>query len=1389
MLTISADLIKKRLLNTIFIIVSLLLVTPLANANDKIPDDLKKWEAWVLKDLPSVQCPVTYNQNKNYCAYPDSLSIEMKNKSGTFQQVWNIYATSWISLPGDITAWPQSVRVNGKSLPVVSRNNVPSMYLKKGRYRISGKFNWQQRPKSLSIPQQTGLIKLTINNKNVPLPDFRNGKLWLKTTDKNLHQNNRLDIQVFRKITDTIPLRVITQIKLDVSGQQREVILDGALLAGFVPSAINSRLPAQIDQKGQLKIQLRPGIWMIDVASFNQQQLKSISLPVYKKVWPKSEIWVLNQQPQLRLIKVIDKNSIDPNQTQLPQNWKSLPAYSMQAGEKLSFDVLKRGNPEPEPDQLSLSKKIWLDFNGDGFTVNDTITGKLSRQWRLNATDISLGQVILNGKPQFITENKEKQQGVEVRHGKLNLSADSRIEGSPRTISASGWDIDFSKVKATLYLPAGWKLMSLSGANSNRTWLKKWTLLDLFMVLITAIAIYKLFGLQWGAIALVTLTLVWHVHGAPQYIWINLIIAVALLRVLPKGRFYKMLYNYRLLSSILLIVIILPFMVNQVRTTLYPQLEFNNVISTTAHYRQNEKPVFNMFAQDAPVASEVDGMLAVPEPAVEEESLSDQWSSTRKRVRKFSLPSSDYKPKQVARIDPDAMIQTGPGLPSWRLHQYPLYWDGPVSKSQNISMTLLSPFMHGIFKILQIIFVLLLAWRLLDASSLKLPKFPKPPSLTRGGEVTTSTIILCASSFLFSVVPSPAEAAYPSQSLLNELKKELIKPAECLPQCASIESMSINLSAQKLEIRLRIHAAEDILLPLPVPIKQWIPNKIRMDGKEVTGLIRQHDSLLWLRAAKGPHSVVITGRVKHLNQLQFSFPLKPHDISLKMSGWSSEGMDKESHKITALTFLRVINKNKSAGLTEVEQSEIPVYAEVTRRLELGLDWYVTTHVRGISGTAYPVILNIPLLDGESVITDNIKVKDKHAVITLSNQQRSYSWTSKLDTSIIIRLQASMQGKFIEKWSLDASPVWHVEFKGIPVIYHQRQGNNWRPEWQPWPGEKIIISVGRPKGIEGKTLTIDSSTLILTPGEQITAAKLVFNLRSSLGGQHVIHLPVDADLQTVKINNQNMPIRNTKEGLSLPVSPGNQKIEIDWRESRGVSTIFHSPKIKLGSDSVNNAISIKPGYNRWVLFTSGPTIGPAVLFWGMLIVVIIIAYALGRIKGTPLNSLHWILLGFGLSASGPWGLVVIAGCIFALRARGNIKADKMSRRLFNFMQVGLIILIFIAVSTLFTVIEQGLLGSPDMQITGNGSSSYQLNWFSDRIASEIPETTFISVPVYIYRLLMLVWSIWLAFTLIKWAQWGWINYSKEGYWKSVLKEKIEKVQDSADKNNNNMLEKK
>lgn len=1333
-----------------FVTISIL-STPASWANTiSIPESLQEWVPWVLKDTPTAQCPILYNQNKHYCAYPSRLNISMGEKAGNFDQSWDVYGKSWIVLPGDIKNWPQNVRINKKAIPVISRDNKPAIQLEKGHYTITGEFNWQQRPKSLSIAKETGLVNLTIDKKKVVLPDFRSGKLWLKTTSTSTHQNNRVDLQIFRKVTDSIPLRVTTQIKLDVSGQQREIILEGALLNEFSPSAVHSKLPVQLDKNGRLKVQIRPGQWTIDIAAFNQKQLESITLPSFSKPWPTNEIWVLDQQTQLRLIKVVDKNSIDPNQTRLPNNWKSYPAYNMQAGEQLLFKVIKRGNPDPEPDQLSLTKKIWLDFDGGGFTVNDKLTGTLSKQWRLNASpDVALGQVTLNGKPQFITKDSNDKQGVEVRHGNLNLSADSRIDSDIREISAGGWDVDFNKAEATLYLPAGWKLFSLSGANTHSTWIDKWTLLDLFMVLITAIAIYKLWGLPWGALGLATLVFVWHEYSAPQYIWISLIIAIAILRSLAPGRFHKVVTGYRLLTSVLLLVITLPFIVNQARTALYPQLEFNNMSASNAAYTQD--------SVDLP--SSVETVRAVSRKVAEKSRMAEEdgmFSSVTGSGRSPYLQKN--KLEQMVSIDPDAMIQTGPGLPSWTLHQISLRWDGPVRQDQTISMMLISPAMNSILNILRIGLVLLLAWRLLEISSLKIPKLP--------AAATNSIFTVLIAGSLFSMSPTTAEAAYPSKDLLDQLHKELTKAPECLPQCASIETLAIDLSAKKLSLTLHIHVHSDVSIPLPVPIKQWSPSKVSVDGKPSIVLSRMDESALWIYLKEGTHTVQLSGRVDVLNQLQFSFPLKPHHIDLDIKDWTAEGMDAQAYKVTVLSFNRVVDKTQDAAVDKIEQKEIPVYAEVTRTLHLGLDWRVITQIRGVSGSAYPVILEIPLLAGESVVTENVKVIDDRAVVALSHPGQTIQWTSKLKVNDQIKLHASNHDQFIEKWSLNASAIWHIDYDGIPVIYHQRFDNQWQPEWQPWPGEDVTIKISRPEGLTGKTITIDSSTLTLTPGEQITASKLVFNLRSSLGGQHTIKIPEGADLQTVTINGQSMPIRPTAEGIALPVSPGNQKVEINWHEPRGISTFFKSSNINLGTDSVNHVIQVEPGHSRWVLFTSGPTMGPAVLFWGLFGIIVLIAYGLGRIKGTPLSTIQWLLLAIGLSASEPWAVVIIAVCILALKVRGSINTETMSNTKFNFIQIGLVGLIFISVSTLIVAIQQGLLGSPDMQIIGNGSNAYKLNWFSDRIPSTTPDSMMISAPVFVYRLMMLAWSIWLAFALIKWAQWGWGNFTKQEYWRSV-----------------------
>jgi hypothetical protein len=283
---------------------------------------------------------------------------------------------------------------------------------------------------------------------------------------------------------------------------------------------------------------------------------------------------------------------------------------------------------------------------------------------------------------------------------------------------------------------------------------------------------------------------------------------------------------------------------------------------------------------------------------------------------------------------------------------------------------------------------------------------------------------------------------------------------------------------------------------------------------------------------------------------------------------------------------------------------------------------------------------------------------------------------------------------------------------------------------------------------------------LKPGQRLRDVVLSFSLRSSQGGQHTITLPEHADLQSVAINGQTMPIRLQERKLTLPVTPGKQDVSINWHEESPIASVISTPSVDLGTASVNSRLNISLGQDRWVLWVHGPTLGPAILFWGVLAVIFIVSLGLGKISLTPLKHWQWFLLLIGLSQvpMAVAGIVIL--WLMLLGWRQNQTTDY---RHFNLLQVVLALLTLSSLGVLFAAVAEGLLSTPDMRITGNGSSAFNLNWYQDRSLSTLPSATVISVPVLAYRVLMLAWSLWLAVSLLNWLKWGWGCFASNGLW--------------------------
>jgi hypothetical protein len=236
-------------------------------------------------------------------------------------------------------------------------------------------------------------------------------------------------------------------------------------------------------------------------------------------------------------------------------------------------------------------------------------------------------------------------------------------------------------------------------------------------------------------------------------------------------------------------------------------------------------------------------------------------------------------------------------------------------------------------------------------------------------------------------------------------------------------------------------------------------------------------------------------------------------------------------------------------------------------------------------------------------------------------------------------------------------------------------------------------------------------------------------------------------------------------LTVPLTPGDHALSLEWRQPHAPAARFEGPVPTLGLPAVNVSIVAHLPEDRWVLMTRGPPLGPAMLFWPVLALVAALALALGRSRLTPLSAWQWGLLGIGLSQTSVFNAALLAGWlgVFALRAR---LPPAVSAFRHNAVQLLLAALTLAALSILYAAIRQGLLGAPEMWITGNGSRTGELHWYQDQVGQDLPRVEIWSLPLWIYRVAMLSWSLWLAVALLGWLRWAWQIASRDGLWRPI-----------------------
>ncbi len=1348
------------------LILAAVLATGLSTAHaqpfsrEELPPALRPWAPWVLDQVPGLGCATVRGQA--VCLWPGRLRLDLGPTGGTFALDLHADRAVDVRLPGSTEHWPQDVRLDGSSAPVFGPDGPPRLRASPGRHRLAGRFAWSRLPESLSVPVEIGLVDLRLDGQAVPRPRRDEaGLLWLRAGTEAVGEGESLRVQVFRRVQDGIPLFVETRLELEVAGRAREITLPGALLPGTVPVAVSGDLPARVE-KDALRVQVRGGRYSVSVEARVEGRPRAIGLPKEppKEPWPPREVWVFAADETQRQVEISGAAPIDPSRTELPEEWRTLPAFLLEPGASLALAEVRRGEAEPPPDALTLARELWLDPDGGAASVRDRFGGTLRATSRLDLLPPgTLGRIAVDGQDQLVTAHPEtKAAGVELRRSALNLAADSRL-ALRGAIAAVGWTTGVEQLRATLHVPPGWSLLGSTGVDRlPGSWTSRWTLMGFFFVLVVTLAVHRLFGLGPAVLALAALVLTHGEPGAPSAVWLSLVAAIALRRVAPAGKIPRLARLWFLGSTAVLVVLLVPFARDQVKESLFPQVAEGGATSRPSAGFQAAPAETGVPggvvggvvggapaapAQELEVLQAEEGRLGnVPDSFVTRanEAIAERQLAKRRR----------YAYNVALEQDPKAVLQTGPGVPSWTWRSYDLTWSGPVGRDHTLRLFLVSPGMNRLLTLLRLALLAAFAYVLVTGRWPALPRRPRPGPL--------------AALLALALAPVPATAGAeqdaPSPEILQELKTRLTRPAHCEPGCVTTPSLVLRLGDGRLQLNAEVHAAADGAWPLPGPVGSWTPAEIRVDGAPAVAVARLASGFLHLRLPRGVHRVEAAGPVPPGDSFTLQFADPPRHARAEAPGWDVSGLRADGPAEPSILLTRRLAAR--AGASAAEGRYAP-WLEVTRTLGFGVTWTVETRVRRVTPVGAPIALRVPLLPGEAPTRANLVVEHGEVAVSLGGDETEAAWESTLEQAAQVVLRAPEGRPWSEVWSLQCGPVWSCAASGLPPVSRLADGV-FAPEYRPWPGETITVTLAHPQGVEGQTLTIDAVSLEATPGLRLERVRLVATARSSREQPLVVRIPKEAEVQQVAIDGHDRPVGPEGGELRLTVPAGRHAVEIRWQQSRGMGVFYGLPRVSFSSPAVNVTQLLTLPPERWLLATRGPAWGPAVLFWPYLVFLLAVALALGRIPASPLTSTQWVLLGLGLSVLPALAALVVVAFVFALALRG--RRPPQNTWAFDGLQLLVAGWALVSLGLLYVAIHQGLLFRPDMQVAGGGSTDTALRWYADRVSGETPAAGVLSLPLWLYRVAMLLWALWLAAGLVRGVAPAWRAFAEGGLWRPL-----------------------
>ncbi len=1344
------------LIFTVFFSVSFLLS---ASATQPIPDDLQQWQGWVKYQQEYRNCPLlngkaTNSKTSFLCAWPAQLTLDVSSSGVAFTQQWLVIEESKVPLPGEKNYWPQAVTANQQSVVVLEEANRPYVILPKGKFTLKGELKWNSQPDSLLIPSQVALVKLLIEGKQTEHVERRRDRVWLGRESKpQTEQQAFANLRVNRLITDNHPMEMTVAVNLDVGGAAREMTLTQFDLKKLQLKSIDSALNARVDSQGNLLVQVKPGSHQVQLRFKIHGFPSKINLTETGEHWPKQEIWAYQNNERLRSTQIENVAPIDANQGFM-SGWSQFPHYVISQGETFVINQRTRGLSH-NADSLILNREMWLSFDHQTYYFFDSISGSKSKDWRVNTlSDYRLTQLSNHDQERLITYDQQNRTGAEIRTPTINIKASGEV-ASNQMKHASGWDMEFASSNVTVNIPPGRKLISISGADSTTgDWVSRWNLVDLFFILITVALVFKVFGILPSIFALMTLCLSYHETNMPMFLWFNFTVALSLAKKINRTNLNKFLTIYKWVSTGLLLLVLLPFLAEQIRFTLHPQLELNRSLG----YQQATKSKEFITADFAAVEE-----LAESPPVAESRVRSTS-------AEKVVVTGSRYSQQSVENsYEQDAVIQAGKGRPDWSWQTASYSWNGPVKGDEIVRLVVLPDYAVKLMRIAIIILSLLWLLSMLSKEGEMGRKIKSLITSTAKSKVTATVFALC---LLFPLSSQLHADQIPSEEMLSKLQQRLYPAPECLPDCVNLANATLRVSEQDLTLSLDYHSGAELAALVPNS-SDWRIDSLSLNGKVLNHLWKNSEGA-WVKLPRGVSELTIRAKLKNKTNLSIQFAEQPKAFLSQLNGWEISGtsgnrMVSNSIQLTRIALANNLQTKNANNLPVAQEQSIEDLILVTRRLNIATQWTIDTYVTRQAPRQGTITTDVPLLSFEQPLEMTEHIKGNKMKVVIPNNSHRIHWRSRMKSTEPLTTESASQQtnaqqanfemtalnepNISESWEILVYPNWNINIQGIPAVMPANLAptSYWVYQYFPRPGEKITFGLTKPPAAKGASVAISKVQQVHTVSKRKTSSLIKIDYRATRAETINIELG-EAQLKSVKQDSRAVNLAPVDGVLSLALLPGKHQLELELETAKSIGFKFSLDDIKIDQSYSNLFTQVTLPQNRWLLSASGPGYGPAIVYWGELIFFILLAFGLSKLPFSPLSYLQWLILGLGMSTFSWPALALVSVWLLASEWR------RQNKNVFKDHQIALswltVFSTVVAVFALVLAVPYGLLQSPDMGVRGNSSYANHLVWFLDQGEQSLGSFAVYTLPLWAYKAMMLIWSTWLSVTLIKWLGWIW-----------------------------------